>query len=365
MDTVPFLLPKIKRKLKIDSKINSKNPIEIEEKIVDAAMKMVKSPKVTMVWSEYGSITKWIFEYLRCGKNSQFRKFNYPRAFLFFGLIRYYISRNDRDKVGEIKKAFDKLLTPDGKPTFNLDKVDQVPFGITAIELYRIYNENKYKVFFENLYQFLFQRKDINGLVFYRKGQQNQLNDLIGMVVPFLVEYYRITNNAEALIIAKKQLDFYIKYGVDKETYIPAHGINLSSMVKTGSINWGRGIGWYLLGLSSYYEVTGEYYKEFIGIKNSLEKLQLDNKLYSQFPGSSISYDASTSTMFLYSFIHLYELYKDRKELITIFSDFIDKNGYLMQTSGDTYGLNSYSETFGLSELSQGILLLLLSKTKQ
>lgn len=363
MDTVPFLLPKIKRKLKIDSKINSKNPIEIEEKIVDAAMKMICDKKVKMVWSDKISITERVFNFIRKGTNYQFKTYNYPRAFLYNGLMRYYVTTNNTVGIENLKLLFDKLIKGDGNSNITLDKVDQATFGVVAIELYKIYNEKKYQLFYEELYSFLTERVDDKGLILYRKGQSNQLNDLIGMIVPFLVEYYKITDNSEALAIAKKQLEFYIEYGVDKETFLPSHGVHLVSKVKTGSINWGRGIGWYLLGLSTCYEATGEYEKEFVEIKNSLEKLQLENKLYSQFPGSNNCFDASTSTMFLYSFAHLNDFNMTSGDVLTVFSEHIDNKGRIMETSGDTYGLNSYSETFGLSELSQGMLLLLLSKT--
>ena len=69
--------------------------------------------------------------------------------------------------------------------------------------------------------------------------------------------------------------------------------------------------------------------------------------------------------MFLYSFSYLRENNYSRKFILNLFSKYISDDGSLMNTSGDTYWLNKYSESFGYSELSQGMLLLLLSRSKQ
>ena len=130
-------------------------------------------------------------------------------------------------------------------------------------------------------------------------------------------------------------MDYYIKFGVDKDTFIPSHGITASN-IKVGSINWGRGIGWYLLGLAKINEITNDYKKEFVGIYKSLEQLKTEENLYTQFPGSSDLFDASTSTMFLYSFSYLRENNYSRKFILNLFSKYISDDGSLMNTSGDT-----------------------------
>jgi hypothetical protein len=45
-----------------------------------------------------------------------------------------------------------------------------------------------------------------------------------------------------------------------------------------------------------------------------------------------------------------------------LLNDFISADGYVQQTSGDTYGINNYSKAFGMSDLSQGFLLLILNQ---
>src|SRR5690606_38856002 len=92
------------------------------------------------------------------------------------------------------------------------------------------------------------------------------------------------------------------QYGVDQVTSIPSHGVSLSHLTKVGSANWGRGIGWYLLGLSALQGALKDYEDELFACYTSLSSLKLENNLYSQYPGSSDYFDASTSALFLYSF---------------------------------------------------------------
>ena len=60
----------------------------------------------------------------------------------------------------------------------------------------------------------------------------------------------------------------------------------------------------------------------------------------------------------------IYEQSKDQSRKLSL--DFIKPhiltNGFVDDCSGDTYGLNSYSHTFGESELCNGFLLMLVSK---
>jgi hypothetical protein len=117
-----------------------------------------------------------------------------------------------------------------------------------------------------------------------------------------------------------------------------------------------------MLGLESIYKYDGSFAAEYIGIVDVLLKLKNDNGLWSQFPGSSLDFDASASTMLL-SCLPENEL--DYDTVLAAFSSFISDDGFLLNTSGDTYGANRYSETFGKSELSQGMLLYALSRLKK
>lgn len=356
LDTIPFLWPKV------ENKFSNENSILIDENteeiILNHSLKMIDS-KNQNVWSDPKGFTETVYSIYSKNPNKEFKVFNYPKAYLYYGLSSYLIKNYDSTNLKKVKLSFDKLISADGEPTFNLDKVDQIPFGLTALNLHKVYGDDKYLKFCDILYSKIKSLKNKEDVVLYRQSLSVQFNDVLGMIVPFLVDYSEYVNQPEALLIAKKQLEFYVKYGVDKETYLPTHGIDLQTNIKVGPTNWGRGIGWYILGISFYNRATGEFEKEYNELIRTLNKLRTDEGLWSQFPGSSNNFDASATTMFLFS-MNQESAQLSKKESIKSLFKYVTQEGYITKTSGDTYYINDYSKSFGRSELSQGFLLLLL-----
>ncbi len=70
--------------------------------------------------------------------------------------------------------------------------------------------------------------------------------------------------------------------------------------MKIGSTNWGRGIGWYLIGLNEVKRTNDFFRNEYKALSEVLIKLRNADGFWSQFLGSSEFFDASTTTMFLY-----------------------------------------------------------------
>lgn len=339
-----------------------------EKIIVYKSLEMAKSNEPVMVWDEdelkQKGFTQTLFNLRFSDKLEEHKIFNYPRAFLYYGLSEYFIKSKDVKSLKEFKAVFDELIDKDGNPKFKFDKVDQVPFGLAALNLYKSFKEDKYLKFSNFIFRKLNEMKDGNEIVLYRKNSTMQFNDVLGMIIPFLVQYEKVRLDGEALKMAKNQLDFYIRNGIDKGSFLPTHGIHLNSKIKIGSANWGRGIGWYLLGLSSYSMETGEYQMELRGLLETLNNLKNKENLWTQFPGSSDNFDASPTTMFMYSNNVVNNGTYSKPDIIKLLGKYISTEGQIKLTSGDTYGINNYNTAFGMSELSQGVLLLLFSTTK-
>lgn len=358
-DFIPFFHDKFKHKFSKE-KVISRDLQMFKDEVLTASLKAIKSKKSLMVWKEPKSISERFFNYIIYANGPKYRNLNFPRAFLMQGLSEYLIRNKDNESnLNILKDNFDKLITNTGEPTFTLDIVDQVPLGIVALNLNEVYCDIKYSNFADIVFKMIENNFNENEIVLYRKNQKIMFYDTIGMIVPFLVKYHISKNNDKALEIAYQQVEFYVKYGVDRNTFIPSHAVHLETKIKLGSSNWGRGIGWYFLGLKELYEFNGSFEKEYKGLSKILLDLKNEDNVWSQFPGSSIETDTSATTMFLYCLPK--EAINIDKELINL-NKFIDQEGFIEQTSGDTYGANRYSNTFGKSELTQGMLLLLLSK---
>ena len=162
------------------------------------------------------------------------------------------------------------------------------------------------------------------------------------------MEYYKMTNNNIAKEIAIRNINLFENYCVDKQTGFPTHGYNTKTKIKIGSSNWGRGIGWYLL---------AKAYLEEPSHGETILNTTLVDLDYTQFPGSSCQFDSSVALLF--------ELYKQKKKISKNSIDFIKSrirvNGEFDLCSGDTYGFNDYSHTFGNSELCSGLFLMIIS----
>lgn len=364
-DFIPTILPRIKRRSK-QKNIYYKEIII--DKIIDASFKMTSENYISQFWTKEKSFTisKALIDFLLNRKKNtskHFKIYNYPKAFLIYGLA-VYLKENESERLIDLKKKFDNLyIDENGMPSFKIDKVDQSPFATTALILYEIYKEDKYKVFADNMFKYIMSLEDKEtGIIKYREKLNIYFNDTLGMIIPFLIKYYELTKDPKILDICIKQIEFYNKYGIDFNTNIPVHGIHMDyNNLKVGSANWGRGIGWYFYGLVSLNKVTNTYSEEILKLEKTLNELKNNEDLWTQFPGTTTKFDASTTTMILASLAMYNKKQFDANVILQMISKYIDKDGYILETSGDTIGLNFYSRDFGTSELSQGFLLLTLA----
>jgi unsaturated rhamnogalacturonyl hydrolase len=347
----------------------SSSAVWIESEVVKEALEMASTSSAVMPMSEP---THFIGGLMRMGKFQNQRKherYNYPKAFLFAGLSEYAMVHRDTALMDEIAELFEPFLEDEGVPSFEFTIVDQVPFGMTALHLYQFYGEMKYKKLADYFYQQVLQisKQHPHRLVAYRPHHLYKIyfNDTLGMICPFLIRYGAIFSDPYAWELARIQLNYFTDAGTDKETHLPAHAISQPHDIKVGPHNWGRGIGWYLFALAEYLKyVEDDHFREkSVGLYSTLKLLKTEESLWSQFPGSSGQFDASATLMIMYSINLLQPQYYGHSDIFHLLSPYVRK-GRIASTSGDTYGVNRYSGTFGDSELSQGFLLLLLSTSQ-
>ena len=362
-DTIKFIWPKIQNRIVKKNTIKVVNE-ETPELIYKKGLEMIASNKSFMTWNEPKGFTQelLLLKSKHYSKSKEYRLYNYPRAYLYYGLSEYFVKTQNKGKLLELKNTFDNFIGFENRKTFKINRIDQLPFGLTALTLYDAFKEDKYLDFSKELYDYVLQSVAEDGIISYREGQEVVFSDTLGMFVPFLIKYNKYWENDDLLTLVKSQLDYYIRYGIDKDTYLPAHAVHRVSKIKVGSINWGRGIGWYLIALSDYYNHTGEYETEFKNILASINKLKTKEGLWNQFPGSYGKFDASATITFLYSLTIDENIHLKNNEVLSRLKPYISMDGSILETSGDTYGPNHYSSLFGKSEFSQGMLLLLLSQ---
>lgn len=277
---------------------------------------------------------------------------NYHRGILYTGLALYaetYCDSEVRDVCAEHLKSF---VDEDGNFKYEVKYSDQALIGAAYCSIYRQTNELLYKKAADNLLKMLKSLDDPETGILYRSPAGWQYEDVLGMTIPFLMEYSKTFNDSTATSMAYRNFNLFYKYGVDKETGMPCHGYNIKTHLKLGSMNWGRGTGWYLLAAS--------YLPEF---KDSLLDKNIQLVEYEQFlgeRGGSI-FDSSTALLF--------EIYKKSRNLpikgIMFMQPHTLDDGFVSDITGDTYFLNKYSTIRGEYEIGNGLLLILLSKYSQ
>ncbi|MFC5406801.1 glycoside hydrolase family 88 protein [Cohnella soli] len=90
-----------------------------------------------------------------------------------------------------------------------------------------------------------------DGTVLYRKGMANyRYVDTIGFICPFLVRYGLTFNHPECVELAVRQIREYAKQAMPESLYVPFHAYQVSTGYPLGLYGWGRGLGWFAIGLA-------------------------------------------------------------------------------------------------------------------
>ena len=358
-----------KTQKEIENISTSEGRILFEPEVVQEAIEMAGTKRSVMPMSEPTHFLGNLKHFSRFKSNRYLERYNYPKAFLFAGLSEYALNHRDTVLMEQVAELFEPYMDKEGIPSFEFTIIDQVPFGITALHLYQFYGDMKYKKLADYFYQQVIEisRQHPHRLVAYRPHHLYKIyfNDTLGMICPFLMRYGVLFSDPNAWELARIQINYFIEFGIDKETFLPAHAISQPHDIKVGPHNWGRGIGWYFYALAEYLKyVEDDTFRETSeGLYKTLDLLKTDDRLWSQFPGSSVQFDASATLMIMYAINLLEPQFYGHADVFQLLSHFV-KNGRIASTSGDTYGVNRYSGTFGDSELSQGFLLLLLSTSR-
>lgn len=358
------ILPYIKRKMfpsserYIDSKIGIN---EYSKKLVEASLKMINSKDVEMInFDERPFIQEFdlLLRKLKIKKTKvKTWLFHFPKAFLFIEIIRYLNANNkDLKNVCDAFKYYEKRFNDD----IDFLEISRIPWGHAALLLYSITKNADFKKLADRAYEALKNWRRENGIIYYfQEGKYKNLHfvDGQGMFIPFLVDYYKEFKLEEAKEIAIKNFSFFTQHGLDNNG-LPYH--NIKGTIPIGPNNWGRGIGWYILGLISINEISNLFIDEAHKLIKVLKDLEESEFLWSQFPGASHKIDSSSTLPFIKLFLSMnYDI--DESVLLNTLTQLTLPDGRITKCSGDTRDINTYSVNFSTSEFSQSQAISILS----
>lgn len=363
IDIFPYIRKKI-NKSRIKFLIGNEDYI-VEEKIVNAAIRMCYSKRVEMILNDstdfITGVSILLTKILKPKADITWY-YNFPKAFLIIGLFDY-VESNEKD-ISLVRKIFLPYYNAWENNTMRIDRIMRIPFALIALRLYEITCDAKYKIMVQDAYMRLKQWRNSNNILFYFSNTDHQYKQLhyvdgLGMYIPFLVKYYEVFNDNEALLMAINNFDYYTKYGTDSNG-LPFHNINNNNPL--GPNNWGRGIAWYILGLLPLLKHKEEYNKIANNLWKQLNQFKLRDSIWSQFPGASLKIDSSATIPYLLLGTYLH---KTNKQAVMKTIKYLTlSDGRIYYNSGDTRDINTYSKSFSTSEFTQGVLLSLISKYK-
>nr|WP_121069151.1 glycoside hydrolase family 88 protein [Maribacter vaceletii] len=183
------MLPSLMNRFDKPKYLSNIKSYPVEKLLVNASYQMFISDKMHMAWERP---TNFIGKVKALNLEDEIKIYNFPRAYLALGLIKYSI-KTDSLLFKKVSKQFDDFYVLDDSLNFKFRTVDHVPIGLCAIELYKYTKDDKYKNIADEIFNNLLSTvTSIDGfpLILYRNNQNKvQLVDAIGMICPFLIEY--------------------------------------------------------------------------------------------------------------------------------------------------------------------------------
>lgn len=221
----------------------------------------------------------------------------------------------------------------------------------------------------------LLNEYDKHGSIPYTRNSDHRYVDTVGLVCPFLVKYALAYDDKKAIDAAVALIEEYEKFGLHSEFKTPVHCFDVKTKAPIGLYSWGRGCGWWAVGLTESFRVLNEtdedsFVKEKIVIlKNLLSfsavmvKLQSGSGAFDRNVFAPSGADSSATAMLAYMLAFAGELSKNEaftqsahKAMDYIFS-VTRRDGTVDYSQGDTMGIGFYSTQSLVLPAAQGFAL--------
>ena len=258
------------------------------------------------------------------------------------------------------------------------EKPEFVDCAILSYAVMKCDRTDKYKPSLDYTYELIKELVGEDNTVKYRKSMPNyRYVDTVGFISPFLVKYGLKYNDEKAIELGVKQITEYYKYGFDSDNNIPFHAYDVNNKYKLGLCGWGRGLGWFAIGLiDAWRELpNNNKYKnilEEIVIKyaNTILKLQLDNGGFGwTVTRKETRIDSSTTATLGYFLVCASEIEEITESCLEGYNKAIKylmsvtkKNGEVDFSQGDTKDIGVYSMLFDILPFAQGFALRAINK---
>ena len=269
------------------------------------------------------------------------------------------ILHKDKEHIREIAEVFKDNIN--NQP---IEHVDQCQCGSAAILLHQGTGDNIYKSYADMVFEWCKNNNTEYGIL-YAKRNTAQVLDGYGMCLPFLQRYAQVYNDSIALNLVVRHIELAAKYFIDETGGLPVHRYSLSfPHIKQGNCNWGRGVSWFVSGLTDidYSLLSDSTIAQLDKMDSALLAIWKKNGKFNQFLGEQGEIDLSATLPIIYYLSRKGLIKLTEKDLLS-FCRYSD-NGLLYNSSPSNTGSYAFGMTFGPNVLSQAFMLKLLNEVK-
>lgn len=267
-----------------------------------------------------------------------------------------------------VQKAAGKLLDKQGmfqvKPT-------NVDCGMLAYSLLKSTDAERIRPAMDFAAQLLLSRVAEDGTLVYVNDVQSDERyvDTVGLACPFLACYGVTYGKPDYVSLAVRQLREFSAYGLEKDSFLPNHAYSASSKLPLGVYGWGRGAGWYTLGLiDTYKELPDDEDKQWLkeqlrNVADSYLRFQHDDGGFGAIIQLQNSYDSSATAALAYFYRTCAAIFKN-ESYARAADRCLDKlrsvtriTGAIDWCQGDTKGIGIFAQTYDVMPFAQGLTL--------
>lgn len=297
---------------------------------------------------------------------------SWQKAALLLGLNQYVLKTNDTKTTKLIADFVASEIDTNGNWKTAPTEIDAVILGYAILKL-DTNTIQKCKPAFDFLYQLILKLKGNDGTIAYRKHNPDfRYVDTIGFISPFLVRYGLIFNNNEAVQLGINQIKEFNKFALLNDQFIPCHAYNCQTNLPLGLFGWGRGLGWYAIGLiDAWNELPATHASKDemtqIVVKFAKMALQFQNKngswnwLILNHQSQADSSTTATLAWFFANASTIDEISKEsilaKEKALHYLMKVTRRNGAIDFSQGDTKGIGVHSQQFDILPFTQGFCL--------
>jgi len=301
---------------------------------------------------------------------------HWQEASLVLGLSEYLKHNDDKEMKSEIEKFLNSKFDSNGQW---LEKPKHIDGAILAYAIMKLeyIDINKYKKALDYTWEMIKEHIGEDGTVEYRKFMKSyRYVDTIGFICPFLVCYGTKFNKDDCIDLAVKQIKEYEQYGMLDKHSLPCHVYKIENKVPLGLYGWGRGLGWFAIGLIDAWNELPQDSKYKFAFEESVKRFAEAAMSFQQDNGSwnwtvtrneSRSDSSATATLgwFMLNASKIDKVSKEcldsTEKAMSYLMKVTRKDGAVDFSQGDTKDIGVYSTLFNILPFTQGFCIRLIN----